>query len=124
MEGNSHMNTNGEEQEVKKKKKIIAVYNTHNSKTGIKDPRAEKKQQAASDDSERSRKGGKTGCNARKACGSTDTGSEDRGSKACGSTGSETDRRDREARGSAPEPSGSIRERKQTGRPGKTDTES
>ena len=47
MEGNSHMNTNGEEQEVKKKKKIIAVYNTHNSKTGIKDPRAEKKQQAA-----------------------------------------------------------------------------
>ncbi|MCC2826556.1 translation initiation factor IF-2 [Faecalicatena orotica] len=41
------MNTNGEEQEVKKKKKIIAVYNTHNSKTGIKDPRAEKKQQAA-----------------------------------------------------------------------------
>ena len=30
MEGNSHMNTNGEEQEVKKKK-IIAVYNTHNS---------------------------------------------------------------------------------------------
>ena len=52
------MNTNGEEQEVKKKKKIIAVYNTHNSKTGIKDPRAEKKQQAASDDSERSRKGG------------------------------------------------------------------
>ncbi len=47
MEGNSHMNTNGEEQEVKKKKKIIAVYNTHNSKTGIKDPRVEKKQQAA-----------------------------------------------------------------------------
>ncbi len=48
MEGNSHMNTNGEEHEVKKKKKIIAVYNTHNSKTGIKDPRMEKKQAAKS----------------------------------------------------------------------------
>ncbi len=48
MEGNSHMNTNGEEHEVKKKKKIIAVYNTHNSKTGIKDPRVEKKQAAKS----------------------------------------------------------------------------
>ncbi len=48
MEGNSHMNTNGEEHEVKKKKKIIAVYNTHNSKTGIKDPRTEKKQSAKS----------------------------------------------------------------------------
>ena len=47
MEGNRHLITIAEEQEVKKKKKIIAVYNTHNSKTGIKDPRAEKKQQAA-----------------------------------------------------------------------------
>ncbi|MBC5659769.1 translation initiation factor IF-2 [Anaerosacchariphilus sp. NSJ-68] len=31
-----------------KKKKIIAVYNTHNSKTGIKDPRTEKKRSAPS----------------------------------------------------------------------------
>ena len=70
MEGKSHMSTHTDEQEavkkaespktegaaaqegapaaLPKKKKIIAVYNTHNSKTGIKDPRTEKKRSAPS----------------------------------------------------------------------------
>ncbi len=70
MEGKSHMSTHTDEQEAvkkaespktegaaaqegapaapPKKKKIIAVYNTHNSKTGIKDPRTEKKRSAPS----------------------------------------------------------------------------
>ncbi len=110
MEGNSHMNTNGEEQEVKKKKRIIAVYNTHNSKTGIKDPRAEKKQQAARQAQSRpgSKACGKTDGSTGKVCGSTGTGSEDRGSKAGGSTGSKTGHRGGKTGSSAPVPCGSV----------------
>ena len=103
MEGNSHMNTNGEEQEVKKKKKIIAVYNTHNSKTGIKDPRAEKKQQAARQ------------AQSRPAAAKPAAAEEDV---------KEPPKEIVTAQIAGIEPSGSIRERKQTGRPGETDTES
>ncbi|HIR98481.1 MAG TPA: translation initiation factor IF-2 [Candidatus Merdisoma faecalis] len=41
-----------------KKKKIIAVYNAHNSQTGIKAPRGEKKQQGARSQQARSAQGG------------------------------------------------------------------
>ena len=121
MEGNSHMNTNGEEQEVKKKKKIIAVYNTHNSKTGIKDPRAEKKQQAARQAQSRPAAAKPAAAPAKPATAPTPAPKTEAVRPAAAPA---ADRRDREARGSAPEPSGSIRERKQTGRPGETDTES
>lgn len=117
------MNTNGEEQEVKKKKKIIAVYNTHNSKTGIKDPRAEKKQQAARQAQSRPA-AAKPAARPQRLRQHRHRLRRPRQRKPAAAPAAKPSRRDREARGSVPEPSGSIRERKQTGRPGETDTES